>query len=373
MIDRYIVKDGKKMRYGYTTGSCAAAASKAAVMMALTKEKMDVVRIDTPKGWQLHIEIKEYNIGEQLVSCSVEKDGGDDPDNTHGILVTSTVEIIDESKIEIKGGKGVGVVTRPGLAIAPGNPAINPVPQSMIKKEVLEVLPPNKGAIITISVPEGEEVAKKTFNPKLGILGGISILGTSGIVVPMSEEAFKESLALEVKMAVQEGMEKLILVPGNYGRDFAVNHYDFDEKHIMKTSNFVGFMLEQCVANGIKEVLMIGHIGKFVKLSGGIFHTHSKVADGRIEIIASNMALLGAPTKMIEELFECVTTEAAIEVIKKNEYEKVFEVLCEKAEKRCKSRVHDELEVGIIMFSMDQKILGVGNTAKKLLEEFKNE
>ncbi|QZY57367.1 cobalt-precorrin-5B (C(1))-methyltransferase CbiD [Crassaminicella profunda] len=372
MIDRYIVKDGKKMRYGYTTGSCAAAASKAAAMMALTKEKMDFIRIDTPKGWKLDIEVKDYYIGDHCASCSVEKDGGDDPDNTHGILVTSTVEIIDEPKIEIKGGRGVGVVTKPGLSITPGSPAINPVPQSMIKKEVSEVLPKNKGAVITISVPKGEEVAKRTFNPKLGIMGGISILGTSGIVVPMSEEAFKESLALEVKMAVQEGIEKLILVPGNYGRDLAVSHYGFDKEHIMKTSNFVGFMLEQCVANGIKEVLMIGHIGKFVKLSGGIFHTHSKVADGRIEIIASNMALLGAPTKIIEELFKCVTTEAAIEVIEKNGYEKVFEVLCQKAEKRCKSRVYDELEVGIVMFSMDQKILGVGEIAKKLLEEFKN-
>ncbi|QXM05650.1 cobalt-precorrin-5B (C(1))-methyltransferase CbiD [Crassaminicella indica] len=372
MVDRYIVKNGKKMRYGYTTGSCAAAASKAAAIMALTKKKMNFVRIDTPKGWKLDIEIKEYNIGKGFAICSVEKDGGDDPDNTHGILITSRVDIIDEPRIEIKGGKGVGIVTKPGLAVAPGNPAINPVPQRMIQKEVLEVLPKNKGAIITISVPKGEEIAKKTFNPKLGIVGGISILGTSGIVVPMSEEAFKESLAIELKMAVQEGIKKLILVPGNYGRDLAVKHYQFNEKHIIKTSNFIGFMLEQCIANEIKKVLMIGHIGKFVKLSGGIFHTHSKVADGRIEIIASNLALLGASTKVIEELFECVTTEAAIKIIEENGYERVFEVLCNKAENRCKSRAYDQLEVGIIMFSMDQKILGVGDRAKKLLEEFKN-
>ncbi|QEK11812.1 cobalt-precorrin-5B (C(1))-methyltransferase [Crassaminicella thermophila] len=372
MLDRYIVKDGKKMRYGYTTGSCAAAASKAAAIMAVTGKKVDFVRIDTPKGWKLDIKVKEYKIGDNYATCSVEKDGGDDPDNTHGILITSSVKIVDEPKIEIKGGKGVGIVTKPGLAILPGNPAINPVPKMMIKKEVAEVLPENKGAIITISVPKGEEIAKKTFNPRLGIVGGISILGTSGIVVPMSEEAFKESLALEIKMAAQEGIEKLILVPGNYGKDMAIKYYKLDERYVIRTSNFIGFMLEQCVENGIKEVLMIGHIGKFVKLAGGIFHTHSKVADGRMEILAANIALLGGSCEFIEELLECVTTEAAIEMIKQRGYEKVFEALCNKAENRCKTRVYDELNVGVIMFSMDKKILGVGIQAKKILEEFKN-
>ncbi|TCO79497.1 cobalt-precorrin-5B (C(1))-methyltransferase CbiD [Marinisporobacter balticus] len=372
MLDQYILKDGKKMRYGYTTGSCAAAASKAATIMALTKEKVDFIRIDTPKGWKLDIEVKEYHIEGNYATCSVEKDGGDDPDNTHGILISASVQITDEAKIEIKGGIGVGVVTKPGLAISPGNPAINPVPLSMIKKEVSEILPKGKGAIITISVPRGEEIAKKTFNPKLGILGGISILGTSGIVVPMSEEAFKESLALEIKMIAQEGIEKLILVPGNYGRDMAVDYYKFDKRYIVKTSNFIGYMLEQCAEHGIKKVCMIGHIGKFVKLAGGIFHTHSKIADARIEILAANLALLGAPITIIESLFECVTTEAAIEIIKEKGYEKVFETLGEKAEKRCESRVYDQLEVGIIMFSMDKKILGVGPRGRKMLEEFKN-
>lgn len=372
MLDKYIVKDGKKMRYGYTTGSCAAAASKAAAMMALTGEAIDEIKIDTPKGWKLTIEIKEWAIENHKASCAVEKDGGDDPDNTHGLLIKSTVQIIEEPKIEIKGGMGVGVVTKPGLAVAPGNPAINPVPRKMIEKEVAEVLPEGKGAIITISVPKGEEVAKKTFNPKLGILGGISILGTSGIVEPMSEEAFKASLALEMGMAAREGLEKIILVPGNYGRDIVQDYYQLNKKYIMKTSNFIGFMLEKCVEYSIKKVLMIGHIGKFVKLAGGIFHTHSKVADARIEILAANLALLGADMKVIEEVFHCVTTEAALEIIDARGYQKVYEVLCNQAEKRCKQHVYGQLEVGVVMFAMNQRILGVGCEAQKLLEEFKN-
>ncbi|WZL71777.1 cobalt-precorrin-5B (C(1))-methyltransferase CbiD [Clostridiaceae bacterium 35-E11] len=372
MLDRYIVKDGKKMRYGYTTGSCAAAASKAAAVMALTGETIDEITIDTPKGWKLTIEVKDWAIKNDGVTCTVEKDGGDDPDNTHGILIQSTVQIIEEPKIEIQGGVGVGIVTKPGLAVSPGKPAINPVPQKMIEKEVIEVLPQGKGAIVTISVPKGEEVAKKTFNPKLGIIGGISILGTSGIVEPMSEEAFKASLALEMSIAAKEGLEKIILVPGNYGRDIAQDYYQLDKKYIMKTSNFIGFMLEKCVEYQIKKVLMIGHIGKFVKLSGGIFHTHSKVADARIEILAANLALLGADAKVIEAVFNCVTTEAAVELIDQKGYQKVYEVLCNQAEKRCKQHVYDQLEVGIVMFAMNQRIIGVSNKAEKLLEEFKN-
>ncbi|WP_129596159.1 cobalt-precorrin-5B (C(1))-methyltransferase CbiD [Anaerophilus nitritogenes] len=372
-MDKYIIKNGKKMKYGYTTGSCAAAASKAAALMAINGEKVDFVRIDTPKGWIIDIEVQEYEMKKDWAFCAVQKDAGDDPDNTHGIFIHAVVEIIDEPKIQIKGGIGVGVVTKPGLSISPGNPAINPVPQKMIQKEVREVLPKDKGAIITISVPNGEEIAKKTFNPRLGIVGGISILGTSGIVVPMSEEAYRESLAIEMKAAIYENPEKIILVPGNFGEDLAIHYYHLEKQKIAKISNFVGFILEKCVEYKVKKVLMIGHIGKFVKLVGGIFHTHSKVSDARIEILAANMALMGAPSFVIEELFDCVTTEAAIEVIEKRGYEGVYEKLCNKAEERCRIRVHDELEIGVIMFGMGQKILGEGRIAQKLLEEFKNE
>ena len=373
MLERYIVKDGKKMRYGYTTGSCAAAAAKAAAMMALSGQAIEQVSIDTPKGWILDIKIEEHSLGNRTAVCAVKKDAGDDPDNTDGILIEACCEILETPGVVIKGGKGVGMVTKPGLQIAPGQPAINPVPRRMIEKEVLEVLPGGKGAMITISVPQGEEVAKKTFNPRLGIVGGISILGTSGIVEPMSEEAFKDSLALEISVAAKEGKERLILVPGNYGRDIAIDHYGLNKATIIKTSNFVGFMLEKCVEHGIKQVLMIGHIGKFVKLAGGIFHTHSKVADGRIEILTANLALLGARQQIIEDLFKCVTTEAAMEIIDREGYHAVYDLLCQKAEQKAEQRIFQELEIGIIMFSMDKKIIGQGNNGKRLVEEFKDE
>lgn len=371
MLEQYIVKDGKKMRYGYTTGSCAAAAAKAAAIMALMSKPIENVEINTPKGWNLVLKIETWQIEGATACATIKKDGGDDPDNTHGILVGAEVELTDYSGIVLKGGIGVGIVTKPGLQIPPGEPAINPVPRAMIKKEVLEVLPEGKGAIITIFVPEGEVIAKKTFNPRLGILGGISILGTTGIVEPMSEEAFKESLALELKMAVQEGVDQVILVPGNHGRDLAYEHYGFPKDKVIKISNFVGFMLEKCVEYGVKKVLMIGHIGKFVKLAGGIFHTHSKVADSRIEILAGNLALLGAPQPLIEELFNCVTTEAALTLIEENGYQSLYEMLCTKAEQKCMQHVYGSLEVGMIMFSMDKRILGIGPNGKKLLEAFK--
>lgn len=372
MLEKYVVKDGKKMRYGYTTGSCAAAASKAAAYMALTNKTIDKIDIETPKGWNLTLDVIEpaIEIKGQTAFCFIKKDAGDDPDITHGILIGARVEIIDTPEIIINGGKGVGKVTKPGLYVAVGQPAINPVPQKMIHTEVLKVLPADKGAIITITVPEGEAIAKKTFNPKLGILGGISILGTSGIVEPMSDEAFKESLAIELRMAVKNGLDKAVLVPGNYGEENAVKLFGIHKSNILKTSNFIGFMLDKCIEEKIEKVLLIGHIGKLVKLAGGIFNTHSRVADGRLEIIAANLALQGASREVIEKIFECVTTEGAVDVIEEYAFDEIYKVLCQKAEERCLAYTHGELEVGVIMFSMGKGLLAVGDKANDILEEF---
>ncbi|SHJ84293.1 cobalt-precorrin-5B (C(1))-methyltransferase CbiD [Paramaledivibacter caminithermalis] len=373
MLDKYVVKDGKKMKYGYTTGSCAAAASKAAAYMAINNKIIDYIKIETPKGWYLTLDVIEPVIEKkrQTAFCYIKKDAGDDPDITHGILIGARVEIIDTPKIIINGGKGVGKVTKPGLYVPVGEPAINPVPRKMIQSEILKVLPKDKGAMVTITVPEGEAIAKKTFNPKLGILGGISILGTSGIVEPMSDEAFKESLAMELRMAVQNGLDKAVLVPGNYGEENAVKLFNIDKSNILKTSNFIGFMLDKCIEEKIQKVLLIGHIGKLVKLAGGIFNTHSRVADGRLEIIAANLALEGASKELIEKVFECVTTEAAVEIIHEYNYGKIYSVLCQKAEERCIAYTHGEVEIGVIMFSMAKGLLSIGDKAKDILEEFK--
>jgi len=373
MLEKYIVKNGKKMKYGYTTGSCAAAASKAAAYMALENSIIKNIDIETPKGWNLTLEVIEPVIESEGKSafCYIKKDAGDDPDITHGALIGAKVELTtDTTAIIIKGGKGVGRVTKAGLYIPVGEPAINPVPRKMIETEVRKILHKEKGAIVTITVPKGEEIAKKTFNPKLGILGGISILGTSGIVEPMSDEAFKESLAIELKMAVKDGLKRAVLVPGNYGEEYAVKHFNIDKSNIIKTSNFIGFMLNKCIEEGLKKVLLIGHIGKLVKLAGGIFNTHSRVADARLEIIAANLALMGASKELIEKIFECVTAEGAVDVIEAYNYDEIYNRLCRKAEEKCLSYTHDELDVGVIMFSIEKGLLAIGEKAKDILEEY---
>lgn len=339
--------------------------------MVLKKEVISKIDIDTPKGWKLNLDVLNTEIHEDgSVTCYIKKDAGDDPDITNGKLVGANVQITEDLDVIIKGGKGVGVVTKPGLYVLVGEPAINPVPLQMIKAEVSKVLPKNKGCIITIIVPEGEELAKKTFNPKLGIIGGISILGTSGIVEPMSDDALKESLALELKMIANKGMDKAVLVPGNYGEEKAKNHFGIESNHIIKTSNFIGFMLNKSAQENIKKVLLIGHIGKLIKVSAGIFNTHSKVADARLEVIAANLALLGADQGIIKEIFNCVTTEGAVKIIEKYGYEAIYDMTCEKAEERCIGYTYGELEVGVIMFSMEKGILSIGQRAKKILEEF---
>ncbi|WP_432401694.1 cobalt-precorrin-5B (C(1))-methyltransferase CbiD [Wukongibacter sp. M2B1] len=372
MLDKYVVKDGKKMRYGYTTGSCAAAASKAAAYMAIQNEIIKNIDIETPKGWKLTLEVIDPTIDFEgrAASCYIKKDAGDDPDITHGILIGARVEITDNTDIILKGGEGVGQVTKPGLYVPVGEPAINPVPRKMIRNEISKVLPGGKGAIITISVPKGEKIAKKTFNPKLGILGGISILGTSGIVEPMSDEAFKESLAIELNMAVKGGVDRIVLVPGNYGEEYAIKIFGIDKSQILKTSNFIGFMLNKCIENNIKKALIVGHIGKLVKLAGGIFNTHSKVADARLEIIAANLALMGAPKEIIEKVFDCVTTEGVVNILEGYNYGEIYRILCQQAEERCLSYTHGELEVGVVMCSMEKGLLAMGESAKAILEEF---
>lgn len=369
MLDKYIFKNGKKMRYGYTTGSCAAAAAKACAIMLKNKEKIHKVSIDTPKGWPIDLDVLDVKIEDHMVTCAIRKDGGDDPDKTHNMLIYAQVKFIKEPIIKITGGTGVGLVTAHGLQIPKGEYAINPVPRQMIKKEVTQVLGSSQGALVKIFAPEGVEIGKKTFNPRLGIIGGISILGTSGIVEPMSEEAFKDSLHIELKMATKENKDYIVLVPGNYGEEIALNTYRIPKERIVKTSNFIGYMLEKCVEEKVENVLLIGHIGKLVKLAGGIFYTHSKMADARTEILASNLAYLGADTKMIKSIFDCVTTEAALDIIEENKYTQLYDLIINKCEKRANLRIYDETNVGVITFSMVKGILAQGSRAKKILEE----
>lgn len=373
-MEEYVYIDGKKYKRGYTTGSCATAAAKAASYMLLTKFPVEVVNIDTPKGIPLNLKVENINIQDDYVECSIRKDGGDDIDATHNMHIYARAEFIDSKEIIITGGNGVGRVTKKGLGIEIGESAINKTPRNMINNEVRKVIGEDKGVKITIFAPEGELIAKKTFNPRLGIVGGISIIGTTGIVEPMSDEGWKKSLSIELEMKKAQGMDKIILVPGNHGEMFIKETLGIDIKYIVRTSNFIGYMLKEAQRIGFKKILMAGHLGKYVKIAGGIFNTHSKVADARNEILLANLALMNAPFELIKKVNECLTTEEFIEIINSKEYEgykEIYNILSNKCRERIDIYLNDEeIDVEVMIFSMEKELLGQSEKASDLKEIF---
>ena len=373
-MEEYVYIDGKKYRRGYTTGSCATAAAKAAAHMLLTKNSIETVNIDTPKGIPLSLKVENIDINDKYAECSIQKDGGDDIDATHKMYIYARVEFIDSKEIIITGGTGVGKVTKKGLGIEIGESAINKTPRDMINSEVRKVIGENKGVKVTIFAPEGEIVAKKTFNPRLGIVGGISIIGTTGIVEPMSDEGWKKSLSIELEMKKAQGMDKIILVPGNHGEMFIKETLGIDMKYVVRTSNFIGYMLKEAQRIGFKKILMAGHLGKYVKIAGGIFNTHSKVADARNEILLANLALMNAPFELIKKVDECLTTEEFIEILDSNEYEKykeIYNILSNKCKQRIDIHLNDEeIDVEVMIFSMEKELLGESSNASDFKEVF---
>lgn len=379
-MEEYVYIDGKKYKRGYTTGSCAAAAAKASVYMLLTNKKIENINIDTPKGIPLILKVKNIKLKDEYVICSIEKNGGDDIDVTHTMDIFAKAELITRQtgEIIVTSGVGIGIVTKKGLSIEVGRPAINPVPMKMIRSEISKVLQDNNGLLnkdkslkITIFAPQGEEIAKKTFNPRLGIVGGISILGTTGIVEPMSEEGWKKSLSIELEMKKAQGMDKIILVPGNHGEQFIREHLSIDINNCVRMSNFVGYMLNEAKRLGFKKILMAGHIGKFIKISAGIFNTHSKVCDARNEIMIANLALMGADLDFIKEINKCVTAEGAVEIIDKSKYTEIYNILCNKCKERVEQYLNEDIQVEVYMFRMDKSLLGKSTNADLLMEDFK--
>ena len=382
-MEEYVYIDGKKYRRGYTTGSCATAASKAATYMLLTKKKIKTINIDTPKGIPLTLDVQNISLNNDYVECSIKKDGGDDIDATHTMDIYAKAEIIDRENGEdiiVCGGYGIGVVTKKGLSVEVGKAAINPTPMKMINYEIRKVigedisatLGEGKSLKITIFARKGEEIAKKTFNPRLGIIGGISIIGTTGIVEPMSDEGWKKSLSIELKMKKEQGLDKIILVPGNHGEQFIREKLNLDMKYVVRTSNFIGYMLKEAQRMEYKKILMAGHIGKFIKLSAGIFNTHSKVADARSEILISNLALMKAPYDLLEKINECLTAEEAVEVINENNYTEFYDKVSNKCRYKVKQYLgDDDTEVEVIMFSMDKTLLGKSDNTDSLVEVFR--
>ena len=373
-MDEYAYVNGKKLRKGFTTGTCATAATAAAISMILNQDIEEKVTVSTANGVEVTMEIKDPSFGELTASAAVEKDGGDDADATHGLLIYSTVTLLpDSNDIEIDGGEGVGRVTQKGLKCDVGMAAINPTPRAMIEKTARQLLGPNCGAKIIISVPGGEETAKLTYNSRLGIVGGISILGTTGIVNPMSEESWKASITIELTMLYNQGYRSVVLAPGNYGEDFATNVLGIPPHRIVNMSNFVGHVLKEVQRIGFTRVLMVGHMGKFVKVAGGIFSTHSKDSDARMEIIMANLALLGAPVELLEKVDQCITTDAAGTLIEEYHYEEVYQVLVDKMKFRSERLLRNrkpEVSIDVVTFGTEAGYLASTQTLEEIAEEW---
>ena len=362
----------KKLRCGYTTGTCAAVSSKAATEALLSGKIPESCFVITPKGIKVEVEIiKKYMSGNKT-SCSVIKDAGDDIDATDGIEIVSTAEKI-ETGIIIEGGKGVGRVTKAGLDQMVGSYAINSVPRKIITdrvKEVCEKYGYTGGIKITISVPEGEKVAEKTFNPNIGITGGISIIGTTGIVEPRSLKAIFDTVKLELNVLKTAGNESVIITPGNYGESF-LNTMNFNIPFV-KCSNFIGDTLDEAVKLGFKNILLCGHFGKFVKLAGGMFNTHSFYGDCRMEILCAHGALCGVPNDILKSIMDCATVDAALDILKYDNlvFNNVIKSIINKIQINIDKKIPENVKAGVLIYTNKYGILGTSEKGKELIEKF---
>lgn len=362
---KYVIKNNQRLALGYTTGSCAAAAAGAAARMLFTGIPINTMELKTPKGFTLHLEILDPKITKDSASCAVKKYSGDDPDVTNGILVFAKAafgKTGNDRVITIDGGTGVGRITRPGLEQKIGEAAINQVPRRMITEAVTEAMEEYDRCgeiLVEIYVPEGVDLAKRTFNPRLGIEGGISILGTSGIVEPMSEEALIASIRLEMKMHRNNGAKYLVISPGNYGVDYLCRNFLVFAEKIVKCSNYLGETIDAAVELGYEGILFVSHIGKFIKVAAGIMNTHSRCADARMEILTANALKAGAPVEVLKEILEAVTTEEGLRILQKHGYlETTMKNVMEKIEFYLNNRAYGNLKLSCLVFSNELGELG---------------
>ena len=376
--DYYVIRNQKKLRFGYTTGSCAAGAARGAVRLLLGEDEISEVELMTPKGILLHLEILDRKRSENAASCAVRKDAGDDPDTTNGILVYAKVEKFlirsdMEDRIVIDGGIGVGRVTKPGLSQKVGEAAINPVPRAMILQAVEEIADQyhyEGGLKVTISVPEGEKIARKTFNPRLGIVGGISIIGTSGIVEPMSEKALIDSIRVEMTQHAAMGEQYMLVTPGNYGADYLREHMELPFEKNIKCSNYVGETIDMAVDMGVKGILFISHIGKFVKVAAGIMNTHSHSADARMEVLCSNAIRAGGDLACARSILQCNTTDEALRVLDENHILKeTMKEITDRIQFYLDHRSYQQILLGAVIFSNEYGYLGQTANAAELIDK----
>lgn len=359
-----------QLRSGLTTGTSASAVAKASAYMLVNQCIINHVNITLPTGNEVILELIDIKLTKKSAKCTTIKDAGDDPDITHGASIVGEAIKSESQKVKLIAGEGIGKVTKPGLAVEVGKPAINPTPLKMINEALSEVVPDNYGIDVTISVPAGAKLAQKTFNPKLGIEGGISILGTTGVVKPMSEEALKDALVLKLQQLSVQGATKAILSPGNYGKAFSKQQFNYAEEKTVLTSNYIGFMLEQAVRHNFKQLVLVGHIGKLVKLAGGIFQTHSRTADARNEILAAHYFQY---TKDIEGFEKIMTANTTEEVVSEMEHTKFWGYLANKIKSRAEQYIYGEIQVEIVIFSQQKGLLSSTKNALQLIKEISNE
>ncbi len=371
----------KELRKGFTTGSCGAAAAKAALYMLLTGSVKDEIEIITPGGAVFRTEVKDIFREGNRVRCAVVKDGGDDPDVTTGLHVTAEVRAEERAdgdlEIQIEGGPGVGRVTLPGLDQPVGNAAINRVPRQMIEKELSEVaeLLDFRGRIrVILSVPGGEAAAERTFNPRLGIEGGISILGTTGIVEPMSTRAILDTIRVELNQRKALGDRIAAVSPGNYGLNFMKETYGYDLNRSVKCSNYVGDTVDMVREMDFRGMLLTGHIGKLIKVSGGIMNTHSKEGDARMELLAAGVIRAGGSMDTLRGILNCRVTEEALGIIQ-TESPALLRTSMESVMDRIlyylRKRAGEELPVECILYSNEFGLLAASPGAMDMLEELR--
>jgi cobalt-precorrin-5B (C1)-methyltransferase len=366
--------DGKLLRRGFTTGSAAAACAKAAVEMLLSGERVSRVSLVTPGQVLLEIELACSHVERGCACCGIRKDAGDDPDITNGILICAQVKRRPDG-IHIEGGEGIGRVTKPGLDQPVGEAAINSTPRKMIAQAVESVCARygyEGGISVLICAAGGEKLAKRTFNPRLGIEGGISIIGTTGIVEPMSHAALIDTIRLELSQLAALGSKNILFTPGNYAENFAQKKLGLSMNEHVSCSNFIGDSIAAAAELGFGRILLIGHIGKLVKLGIGIMNTHSSNGDGRMETLTACALEAGAPIELLRGIAAGVVADAALVLLDDaGLLDKTMKILGARIDANLKRRLPEGVEIGWICFSNAAGLEGVlaqSQNAKDLMD-----
>lgn len=387
-MEQYVIKNQKQLRCGITTGTCAAAAAEAAAAKLLLGVSKEEVSIHTPKGVVVSVPVTLSVNTEKKTEYMVIKDSGDDPDVTNQTEIYASVERLETSQtlpetvfwdelypnLYLDGGVGIGRVTQAGLEQEIGQAAINAVPREMILQsvgKVCDLAEKKERLLVTVRVPKGEELAKRTFNPRLGIKGGISILGTSGIIEPMSEKAIIDTIETQIRQLSEQNIKNLMVTPGNYGQGYASRYLHLDLEQSVKCSNYIGDTLDLAIAYGMKNFLLIGNVGKLVKLAAGIMNTHSKIADGRCEIFAVHTVLCGGNKEMVQKIMKCINTEEILLLLEQwGLRQPVMDSICQKIQESMEHRAGGQINFGVVLFSEKFGFLGKTKFVEKVLKEY---